>query len=101
MIGPNSGSDTQLQLLRTVHDLPSQVSRMERRSDQDIRIDNLLAELAVGAFLARGGDQGVTLFFQPAGDTELVFGGSEESGLFLCRLASIIEYEKDLHAFAR
>ena len=101
MVRPDSGSDTQLQLLRTVHNLPRQITRVERRSDQDVRINNLFPELAVGAFFARGGDQGMTLFFQPVGDTELVLGGSQESGLLLCRLASVVEDEKDLHTFAR
>jgi len=54
-----------------------------RCGDDDFRIDEVLVELRVLTLLVGGGDELVALLLDPLPQTELILGGTEETGLLL------------------
>lgn len=99
VVGADASSDGELELLGLGEALGRQVARVEaamggqpvgasgtldgaglRSGDDDFGVDELLVKLGVCAVLVRRGDEGVALVLEPLAETELVFGGAEESG---------------------
>jgi hypothetical protein len=65
MVGTNTGSDTDLELLGLVNSLSSNVTGVEGSGDDDIGVDNFLVEDRVIAILGRGGYQSMALGLEP------------------------------------
>ncbi len=51
VVGSDTGSDTELEVLGSGDELPSQVAGMERGTDVDVGINDLLGKLGVGSLL--------------------------------------------------
>lgn len=54
VIRSNTGSDTQPEILRRVHDFLGEVPRVERSRDQDLGIFDVLVELRTRSLFVRG-----------------------------------------------
>jgi hypothetical protein len=62
-----------------------------RSGDDDFGVNHLLLEDTALALLVGGGHESVSLVLEPLADTELVLGGTEETGLLLGVLIALIE----------
>jgi hypothetical protein len=89
VVGTDTGSDSELELLGLGQTLSSQVTGVEGGGDDDFSVDELLVEGGVLALLVGGGDQGVASIFQPLADAELVLGGTKQSRLLLGVLTTL------------
>lgn len=96
VVRSDTGSDTELEVLGAVQELLGSVSRVEGRGDQNLGVLDVLLELRVGALLVRGDDELVTFTLGPIADANGILGGTEETGLFLSGLASVVENCEDL-----
>jgi hypothetical protein len=62
-----------------------------RSGDDDFGVNHLLLEDTALALLVGGGHESVSLVLEPLADTELVLSGTEETGLLLGVLITLIE----------
>jgi hypothetical protein len=62
-----------------------------RSGDDDLGVNHLLLENTALALLVGGGHESVSLVLEPLANTELVLGGTEETGLLLGVLLALIE----------
>lgn len=69
--------------------MPARGSYHSRSGDDDFGIDELLVEGRVLALLVGGGDQSVALLLEPLAQTELVLGGTQQTGLLLGVLTAL------------
>ena len=89
VVGTDTGSDGELQLLGLGEALSGEVTGVEGSGDDDLCVDQLLVEGGALALLVRGGDQGVALVLEPLADAELILGGTEQLGLLLGVLVAL------------
>jgi len=95
MIGTNTGSDGELEVLGLGETLSGEITRVEGSSDDDFSVDELLVKGGVLALFVGCGYQGVTLVLEPLADAELVLGGTEQLRLLLGVLTTIVENQKN------
>ena len=97
VVGTDTGGDTELQVLGLLHEVAGQVARVERSGDENLSIDDVLLEVAVGSFLAAGDNEFMTLRLQPISNAELVLGSAKEAGFLEGGFTTVVEDSKDLH----
>lgn len=81
VVGTDTSSLTQLEVLGFRDDLTGQVRRMERRRDEHVGVDNVLLELAVLAFLVGSYHEVPATLFAERSETQSVLRGAQELGL--------------------
>jgi hypothetical protein len=96
VVRTDTSSDGNLEVLCLGQTLLGQVTRVEGGGDDDFGINEMLVELRVLALLVGCGDELVALVLDPLAQTELVLGGTEQLGLFLCVLETIVQNHQDL-----
>ena len=108
MVGTDTSSDGDLEVLRLGETLSGEVTRVEsamlsaqnssinshwevvRGGDDDFSINELLVELAVLALLVGGGHESVALVLNPFPETKLVLGGTQQLWLLLGVLKALV-----------
>lgn len=81
VVRADTSGNSELEVLGTGQTLSGQVTRVERSSDDDLSILELLVELGTLAVLVGGCDESVTLVLEPLADAELVLSCTEKEGL--------------------
>lgn len=61
-----------------------------RSSNDNLSVDQLLVKGGVLALLVGGGHQGVALVLEPLADAELILGGTQQTGLLLGVLTTLV-----------
>lgn len=65
-----------------------------RSSNDNFSVDQLLVKGGVLALLVGGSHQGVALVLEPLADAELIFGGTQQTGLLLGMLTTLISHQQ-------
>jgi hypothetical protein len=101
VVRTDTSSDGNLEVLGLGQTLLGQVTRVEGSSNNDFGINEVLVKGRVLALLVGCGDELVALLLDPLAQTELVLGGTEQLGLFLCVLETIVKNHQHLSILAR
>ena len=89
VVGTNTGSDGELEVLGLGQALCGEVTGVEGSGDDDFGIDQLLVKSGVLTLLVGGSHQGVSLVLEPLADTKLILSGTEQLRLLLGVLTTL------------